>query len=249
VSYRQVSDRLQPPSYATNKYREGAAEVVFDLPVVTEDPRISFTVMAHPKRKDWAEQISKDIGCNITWDQINDRHDTGLRAIKSCDLEADWHVVVQDDVILCDNFVETVYNSLRYVPTTSPVGFYYGGKGKTSSAHARAAIEAQKSKANWIIRKGPVWGPAIGYPVNTIPGLVRHFRNSAVANYDRRVMRYYESIDEDCWYTFPSLVDHRQEDNPSLCGHDRPNRSARSFLSPQSALEVDWSGSAIKVTW
>lgn len=246
--YRQTSDKLRPPSYKS-KYRERAVELVESLSIVNEDPKVSICIMAHPKRKEWAEELAVQIPATIVWDKINDRHDTGLRAIQAYDKDADWHVVVQDDVLLSENFSQLVHDALRYVPTTSPASFYYGGKGKTSSAHARAAIEARNRNACWIIRRGPVWGPAIAYPTKTIPELVSFFRNSAVENYDRRVMRYYQFAGQLCWYTYPSLVEHRQEDNPSLCGHDRPNRSASSFMSPQKALEVDWSGPAIKAIW
>lgn len=248
MQYRQTSDNARPSS-RNSKYRERAAEVVESIPVFTDNPKVSFVVMAHPKRKEWAEELAVQIPATIVWDQINDRHDTGLRAIEAYDSNSDWHVVVQDDVHLCENFSHLVQDALRYVPTTSPASFYYGGKGKASSSHARAALEANRRQVSWIIRKGPVWGPAIAYPTASIAGLIPHFRNSAVANYDRRVMRYYQSINQPCWYTYPSLVEHRQEDNPSLCGHDKPNRTASSFMSPQKALEVDWSGPAIKAMW
>jgi hypothetical protein len=249
MRHRQTTDSFRPPIRNRSRYREGAVEVVKKLSVVTDKPRISVVVMAHPKRKKWAEELAAEIPATIVWDEINDRHDTGARAIKAYEPDSDWHIVVQDDVHLCENFLQTAKEALRYVPTDSPVGFYYGAKGKTSSSHSRAALEADSRNASWIVRRGPVWGPAIAYPTSTIPRLVFFFQHSAVQNYDRRVMRYYQSIDKNCWYTYPSLVDHRQEGNPSLCGHDKGNRVARNFLGPQESLEVDWSGPAIKANW
>jgi hypothetical protein len=249
MRYRQTSDDFRPPRHGASRYREGAVEVVQKLPISTPEPRVSFTVMAHEKRRQWAEEIAESIGCDITWDQINDRHDTGLRAIKAHDANATHHVVVQDDVHLCDNFVDTVTDAIRHAPPLAPIGLYYGGKGSAFSAHVRAALEADSRDASWIVRKGPIWGPAIVYPVATIPDLLRYFKASKIENYDRRVMYYYRSLNQNCWYTYPSLVDHRQENNPSLCGHDRGNRVARKFLKPQDALKVDWSGPAIKANW
>jgi len=246
MRYRQVSDEPRPSFRYTSRYREGAAEVVKKVSISTENPLLSVTVMAHPKRKEWAEELAVQIPATITWDQKNDRHDTGYRAIKAHDVNATHHVVVQDDVHLCGNFLKAVTEACKYAPNNAPIGLYYGGKGKASSAHAKAALEAEANNASWIVRKGPIWGPAIVYPVSTIPDLLKYFKSSVVENYDRRVMRYYQSLNQMCWYTFPSLVDHRQEDNPSLCGHDRGNRVARHFAGPQNALEVDWSGPVLK---
>jgi hypothetical protein len=249
MRYRQTSDDFRPLRRGASKHREGAAEVVQKIDIQTPEPRLSFTVMAHQKREKWAKRIAKNIGCDITWDRRNDRHDTGLRAIKAYDPDATHHVVIQDDVILCKNFVAIVNDAVRYAHPYAPIGLYYGAKGSASSAHARAALEADKHNASWIVRKGPIWGPGIIYPVATIPDLLKYFSSSIVENYDRRVMYYYQSVEQDCWYTYPSLVDHRQQNNPSLSGHDRGERSARRFMGPQEALEVDWSGPVLKAKW
>jgi hypothetical protein len=241
LKYRQNRDRLLPPSPKTSPFRDSGVGVVPSSGPYRDEVNVSFTVMAHPKRREWAEQIAAEIGCSITWDQKNDRHDTGLRAIKAYDPSADYHVVVQDDVLLPQDFVKSVRRALLWVPS-APVSFYYGGKGNGYSKHVATWQEAKEAGASWLKRKGPVWGPAIAYPTRSIERLISYFEASEVQNYDRRVMKYYLSVGQSCWYSIPSLVQHRQEDNPSLCGHDRGLRQAREFVGPQSALEVDWSG-------
>ncbi len=247
MRYRQSSDSFRPPDYRNSKYRERAVEVVSGLE--QKPVKVSYTIMAHPKREKWAEELAVQIPATITWDQKNDRHDTGYRAIEAYDADATHHCVVQDDVILCDDFKKNVKSACSYADSKAPIGLYYGGKGKVSSAHVKAALEADRFNASWIVRKGPIWGPSIVYPTSTIPGLLKYFKNSVVENYDRRVMMYYQKQNTKCWYTYPSLVDHRQEDNPSLCGHDRGNRVAKRFFGPQEALEVDWSGPVVKAFW
>ena len=225
---------------------EPKSDNVTKLLAADESRKVSFTIMAHPKRGKWAEELAVQIPATITWDEKNDRHDTGLRAIKAHGLNVTHHCVVQDDAMIVPNFKEIVEKLIQYPDPESPISLYYGGKGKTSSLHASAHDLAVKHKAPWLVRKGPIWGPAIIYPVATIPNLVKYFRKSVVENYDRRVMRYYQSIEKDCWYTVPSLVEHRVEDNPSLCGHNQPNRQARMFVGPQSALDVEWSGPMVR---
>jgi hypothetical protein len=246
MRYRQTSDKPRPPHHGRNRYREGAVEVIEELSVSTIEPVLSFTVMAHEKRKEWAEEIAAEIGCDITWDRRNDRHDTGARAIEAYNPKATHHVVVQDDALLCGDFVNTLTEACRYAHPFAPLGLYHGGKGGARSAHVVAHNHAVDAGARWLIRKGPIWGPGIVYPVATIPDLLKYFKTSAVQNYDRRVMRYYQSVEQDCWYTVPSLVDHRTEENPSLCGHDLPNRHARLFAGPQTPSVLRWNGPAVR---
>ena len=228
-----------------SRYFPKAPEAINNLePDATRS--VSFVVMAHKKRERWAKEIAEQIGCDIVWDQKNDRHDTGYRAIQAYDKNASHHCVIQDDVILGVNFRLNVESLIQYPEERSPIGLYYGGKGRAHSAHASAHNLAMKYHVVWLIRKGPIWGPGIIYPTSTIPDLSLHFRTSAVENYDRRVMRYYQHINKDCWYTIPSMVDHMVEDNPSLCGHNLSNRQARLFAGPQSDSVLRWNGPALR---
>ena len=227
-----------------NIYFPREPEVFFDLEP-HKGRSVSFTIMAHEKRAAWAEQLAQELDCSITWDRHNDRHETGLRAIKAYEPSATHHCVVQDDVILAPNFKDEVKKLILYPEEDAPVGLYYGGKGSSHSAHVTAHQFAQSRQANWVIRRGPIWGPAIIYPVRTIPDLVKFYEESHVQNYDRRVMRFYQSVKKHCWYTIPSLVEHRVDDNPSLCGHDRPNRQARVF-GPQPGTLLRWDGPAVR---
>jgi hypothetical protein len=203
--------------------------------------------MAHQKRARWAEELAEQLGCDITWDQKSDRHDTGLRAINAYKQGVTHHCVVQDDAILADNFKENIEELIKYTPKEAPIGLYYGAKGNQRSAHVQAHEQAMKHNASWLIRKGPIWGPGIIYPVKTIHRLNEFYKNSPVQNYDRRVMHFYQSINQKCWYTIPSLVDHRTEDNPSLCGHNKEGRQARVF-GPQSDPSMRWNGISVRST-
>ena len=243
LRYAQRRDNFRPPRRGESIYRDAAAEVV-----PPREPRrvaVSFTVMAHPRRAEWAEELAERIGygCTITWDQKNDRHDTGLRAIRA-DGPGTHHCVVQDDALVPDGFAESVIEACRWVPEGAPIGLYHGGTGL--STHGTVWSEAVGRGAVWLVRKGPVWGPGIVYPTATIPALASWYEISHVQNYDRRVMRFYQQMGQDCWYTVPCLVEHRQENNPSLCGHDRGVRQAATFIGPRSAVEVDWSGLALR---
>lgn len=244
MKYRQTNDKRQAPSPRTTRYR-GQAFWLENKKPKERQAVVSFTIMAHKKRARWARALAAKIGCGITWDKVNDRHETGLRAIQAYDDKATHHCVVQDDAIICKGFVEAVKEACCYLPDGAPASLYHGGFNK-ESIHSQAFDRAVSSGASWLVRKGPIWGPAIIYPVSTIEDLVKFYEESEVQNYDRRVMRFYQKNNQKCWYSVPSLVQHRVEGNPSLSGHDGNIRQARAFVGPQNALDVDWSGPILK---
>jgi hypothetical protein len=245
VKYRETAENYRPhPSRLSSSWR-GAAFSVEKEKRTCQRVKISCVIMAHSKRRQWAESLASEIGCEVVWDKQNDRHETGLRAITSYDKTANYHAVIQDDAILCDNFVATLKSALSYAKKGLPVSLYHGGF-LNSSRHSQVADRAFSSKIPWLQRMGPIWGPAIVYPTESIPELADWFSLSNIQNYDKRVMGFYKSKGKECLYTIPSLVTHRTENNPSLSGHDNPNRAARHFAKPRSALEIDWSGPVLR---
>lgn len=69
-------------------------------------PTLSITIMAHPKREEWARELGDELDAEVIWDQKNNLWDTCKRAWLANDLEKDYSMVLQDDVILCDNFIQ-----------------------------------------------------------------------------------------------------------------------------------------------
>lgn len=65
--------------------------------------KISYSIMAHPKRKEWAEELSKELKCPIYYDTDNTIWNTCKGAWKLA-TDSDYHFVIQDDAILCNNF-------------------------------------------------------------------------------------------------------------------------------------------------
>ena len=65
--------------------------------------------------------------------------------------------------------------------------------------------------------------------------------------YDRRIARFFEIRGVDCWYTAPSLVNHRRVDeNPSLVKGRTGNRQAYWFIGDASPLEIDWTKEPVR---
>lgn len=210
---------------------------------------LSVSIMAHKKREAWVPLLSEQLPqAKVIWDQKNDRWDTGARSLMAYDPDAKWHMVVQDDAILPPDFYEGVQRMLTFVPPRNPVGLYYG-RVRPRDAETRAlVIKANREDAPFIIHNGPWWGVGIVIPTRQIQELVDWGNNRPdVANYDRRIARFYLQKGIDCYYTNPSLIQHRTDGNPSLVpGRTGQNRRAWNFVGPQSALSVDWSGDPVR---
>lgn len=206
-------------------------------------PSLSCAVMAHPKREGMVAELLTmlDRPVPVVWDEIQDRHDTGIRAMTAYDPACTHHLVIQDDVLPCPDLVAGAERALKYVPQDVPVSLYVG-KVRPFGRAVTAATAAAGSDASWITMAGIYWGPAVIVPTHLIDDMAAWYRRSAVTNYDRRMSTWFQKRRVLCWYSWPSLVDHRGDE--SLVNGHGPGRHAHRF-HPGSALEVDWSGPVV----
>jgi hypothetical protein len=209
---------------------------------------LSAAIMAHPKRADMVAELQTwlDRPVEVVWDKINDRYDTGARAMAAFDPAATHHLVIQDDVVPCRDLLAGAERALKWCPDDVPVSLYVGRVRPFSHA-VEHAVEVAGDHSSWIVMDGVYWGPAIILPTKCIPNIVNWFSRTTVQNYDGRISRWFESRKTQCWYTWPSLVDHRGD---ASLAHPRskPGRRTHSFLgADQSALSVEWDGSIVTI--
>jgi len=207
---------------------------------------LSVSVMAHPVRRPLVEELLEQLGdVPVAWDQHAQpsplpyrRWATGRRAWQMADPSSDWHVVVQDDALVSNNFREGFAKALDHVPFGAIVSAYLGTK-RPSQRYVQQAIgRAEQAGSSWATMNGLNWGPAIAVPTVSIPQMLAWCDEKVDLPYDTRIGRFYrDQLGWECWYTWPSLVDHRQ--GPSICGHGSVGRFAHRFA--EDALAVDWS--------
>jgi hypothetical protein len=203
--------------------------------------------MAHPSRRAFVQRLRRDLPARVVWDRRNDRWDTGRRSMLAFDPTAEWHVVTQDDAIVCRDFVPGVAHALAAVGD-HPVAFYMGRVRPHVGFVRKMHLRADKENARWIAMRGPWWGVSVAVRTERIPEMVKWCDQRDVPNYDLRMTRYWESLGIECWYSVPSLVDHRVGDeNPSLVPGrgNSPSRVAFRFIGDRSPLEVDWRTDAV----
>jgi hypothetical protein len=84
--------------------------------------------MAHPKRAEFIPELLEALGQDIpvTWDQKNNRRDTGKRAMLAYDPGCTHHAVIQDDVLPLPGSGESLPGILGQVDEGCPLCGYVG---------------------------------------------------------------------------------------------------------------------------
>lgn len=211
--------------------------------------KISAAIMAHPVRKDHAErlQATLDRPVEIIYDENpvpsadpRQRWETGKRAWKAYDPDADWHMVIQDDALPCGEFLAGVEEALSVLGPRGLFSAYTGAPRRDQGHVHKAWNRALREGHSWMTTRSLCWGAAIAAPTNTIDAMLAWCSHPVRAeqNYDMRIGRFYrDTLKWRAWYPVPSLVDHA--DVPSLVGHGQ-GRTSR-VAHEGSALDIDWS--------
>lgn len=211
--------------------------------------KISITIMAHPKRRKEAEALLVKLAkypfkqCYITWDQKNDEWHTGERALRAgIAVNSDWHIVLQDDAIICDNFYAQVENAIKYVPGQTIISLYTG---KVRPFPSRVTNAVKKAKnASWLEGNMLFWGVGILIPTRHIEKVL-DFVEGRTENYDVRVGVAFQRNRLPVFYTNPSLVDHNDNIGSLLNNdYDPERRVAHNFAADR---HIEWNSEVVPI--
>lgn len=213
--------------------------------------KLSCSIMGHPARSGEVDELTAALGREVPiyWDQEGPPSGDADRVWRTArgawmlaDPAADWHVLIQDDAILCPDFLAGMEVALDHVPADAVVSPYLG-TGRTVPIRWEAlARAADTTVASWVRSHKLMWGVCIALPVAAIPEMIRRSDTRAGITDDMRVAGWAEHTGREVWYPWPSLVDHRLV--PSLTKHRARDRVARRWHSG-SALHLDWSGEVV----
>lgn len=210
---------------------------------------ISVAVMAHPNRADFVRELTDalDVSAEVVWDRCSNEWDTGRRALMAFDPQATHHLVVQDDALVCQKLGAAAAQAAD-VSGDRLVSFYTGQVRPHKHLVERAWAGARAAGATWLQMPGPWWGVALMLPTAHILDLVAWAdrRGRHIRDYDKRVARWHTREGVPCWYSVPSLVDHRPEaESPSLLPGHAAHRQAHEFIGRSaSGLDVEWQAEA-----
>lgn len=141
---------------------------------------------------------------------------TKLMAITEPD---EWCIVLEDDAKPCKNFRTEAGYALEQCGGN--LASFYLGKQRPIHYQDRifqAVASAVVEDASWIVGDAVLHGVAIAMRGNMIQGLLDYLMSGDKLDpIDEAVTAYARRKYVDCWYTFPSIVDHL--DLPTLIAH------------------------------
>lgn len=204
---------------------------------------MSIAIMAHPSRMEFVDNLCEQLpNAVVKLDRERGIWDTAARAWRSYGRACLWHLVVQDDAVLCSNFQANVEAALACVEPIRPVSFYLGGPRPHAEIVEPAIEKAKELGTPWIEMEGPWWGVAYALPTEFIPEVMEWGDSVTETERDeRRIAWYFAKQGIRCWYTCPSLVDHRtNEEAPSVFRQNNITRQARWFIG-EGSPPLHWS--------
>jgi hypothetical protein len=203
--------------------------------------RVSATIMAHPKRADWAESLADELGCGITWDRRNNVWDTARRSWKAADPTATHHLVVQDDARVCRDLMEAATVAAQ-AAGDRPVSFTaIDYKLQSERDGYLAALAA--GECFYPIRRG-LSTVSLMVPTRLITQMLRQCSTMSSPHDDVRIAQFFRLRRQVMLLSVPSLVDHRNPaHSPSLVGNGgtRARRDVIRFIGEnRSGLAVNF---------
>ena len=210
--------------------------------LITKVPKmLSISVMAHVSRERFFPELRERLGDvpfsidhDLTPPRQRELGAPGLwhncrAAWQMHDPEALYHVVIQDDAIVCRDFraraEEAIYNGIRKYGSDLAFSFYFGNR-HSERQKAAAALER-----GYITKTRSPWGVAICLPRDRIAPMIAYCDKENIPQDDVRIGRYMQRANLRCYFPLPSLVDHRPaSDTLSLVGDPGDNRRALYFI-------------------
>lgn len=192
--------------------------------------------MAVPSRREFYQETVAKIPDAMVFedDGTYKMYQNSRRALLSFQ-EKPFHLVLQDDVILCDGFVEIldkICEAMIREKNALPVGLY-----------CPMSI-VNKITTPYMAMVGGTWGVANMFPTHLINDMDRHGVESFIPSFysmDARWTLWSMDRQIPVLITVPSLVQHRAEIK-STGGRDNKNRVAARFATPEdNLLNRSWS--------
>lgn len=214
--------------------------------------KLSASIMGHPDRAGSVNDLNDALGdwAPISWDQEGPPSGNADRVWRNArsawlmhDPAADWHVLIQDDAVVCRDFLAGLEQALEHVPQSNAiVSPYLGTGGMVGQKWASLGGRADAAGASWVVAEKLMWGVCIAIPTRYIGEMIAFADRRVGVPDDMRVAGWVKRTSREVWYTWPSLVDHRQV--PSLTKHNAKERRALRHHT-ESAMKIDWSGPTV----
>lgn len=195
---------------------------------------------SRPDRRRWVQAMIKQLRSENASVPISLIEDTRLegcwptyrRALEAAG-DASHHLVLQDDLGLCRDFIRSVQEVIRARPNNL-IALY---------SNADSVFTARERGDSWVEQAGAC-GPSVIWPKELIAEFLQwqdiHIDRSFVFD-TVRVSMWLVKTSKKAFTTVPSLTQHLGSESSTL-GLNSPTKVAKWYVGEdRSALEIDWS--------
>jgi hypothetical protein len=210
---------------------------------------LEVVVQAHPRRSHLAEKLAADLSGSVVYDPEPDGYPSPWRCYRAC-LEREpsttHRLVIQEDAIVCANFLPAVERIIEARPV-DPVVLFASPQAFLGVISMERACRADETFALW---PAGFWVPAVAviWPVERIPVVLAYVDKKKWPETfradDEIIGRATSDNKIPVWATVPSLVEHPDQ-APSVVAKNRArqgkNRDRLAWcLIDGDPLSVDW---------
>lgn len=205
---------------------------------------IDIHVVAHSSRLEIAEDLKNETGASDLWVDSGRLGEwkNHLRAWTYLSYSSATHgIVLQDDAVPIENFREHATRAASERPDDM-ISFYTGTHRPRPAQVLTAVSEADRLGASWLTADSLLWGVGVMVPVARIPDMLESIKHSKKP-YDQRLGLWIERNSAKVYYTWPSLVDHK--DQPSTVWKGTPQQQGKR-VAHKTGVPV-WEGPEVHI--
>lgn len=172
----------------------------------------SFGIVAHPSRIPQSRELHKQLpysAVTVDYEGVGngENHLRCWREVAQKD--ADWYTVIEDDAILCDNFLRHLGEAQEQAPTD--VVSWYVGTGRPTRFQGRMPrrlAAADRTHSTWFVSNFMFHAVAISIRANRVRNMLAFCENLPNDVADDRLTKWVQHARLRVAYSIPSLVDH-----------------------------------------
>lgn len=178
---------------------------------------IEIVIATVETRLPYANTLALETGADIIVDPVGDGSersatDNHVRAMQLADPSADWVVVLEDDAVPIDDFSTVLRNQLSEIDNDKIVSLYLGKQRPPSiQPTLQRTIESAPEDTSWLVTRNLYWGVGVCIPGVFVDSIADHVLSSSHP-WDSSVGRWALTNSVEVWYSWPSLVDHLDEE-------------------------------------
>lgn len=161
--------------------------------------KVSYSIMAHPSRKNFIPYLLKNVpNAKVFYDLGFGLKQNAINCWKSYDKTAKYHLVIQDDAILCEDFTNKI---IPYLEQNKEVISFFMSK--------RVKSEELKETEYFFEREWLTGAVCLAVRTDHIEKIIKSLKQSKIQNDDTIIGKYCKNHKLKVYYSKPNLVDHR----------------------------------------